>query len=160
MSVARLPAPWGLHLDRTRTLSFRFEGRQYEGLAGDTLASALAANGVDVLSRSFKYHRPRGLLGARGLDSNAYVQLGDEPNVPADRLPLREGLAAHGQNYRGSLEKDRDRRLERLAPFLPVGFYYKAFYKPLGAWKRWEPVIRNLAGLGEVNLNALSLIHI
>ncbi len=68
MSVARLPAPWGLHLDRTRTLSFRFEGRQYEGLAGDTLASALAANGVDVLSRSFKYHRPRGLLGARGLE--------------------------------------------------------------------------------------------
>ena len=150
MSGARLPAPWGLHLDRSRSLSFRFEGRLYEGLAGDTLASALAANGVDVLSRSFKYHRPRGLLGARGLDSNAYVQLGDEPNVPADRLPLREGLSAHGQNYRGSLEKDRDHRLEKLAPFLPVGFYYKAFYKPNGSWRWWEPLFRARAGLGRL----------
>jgi sarcosine oxidase subunit alpha len=159
MSVARLPAPWGLHLDRTRTLRFRFEGRQYEGLAGDTLASALAANGVDVLSRSFKYHRPRGLLGARGLDSNAYVQLGDEPNVPADRLPLREGLAAHGQNYRGSLEKDRDRRLERLAPFLPVGFYYKAFYRPNGSWRFWEPLVRARAGLGRLDRESQPTYH-
>jgi sarcosine oxidase subunit alpha len=107
MSPARLPAPWGSRLDRGQVLGFRFEGTAYQGFAGDTLASALIANGVDVLSRSFKYHRPRGVLTLRGLDANAYVQLGDEPNAPADRLPLREGLVATGQNHRGSLVHDR-----------------------------------------------------
>ena len=110
MSVAsRLPEPWGLYLDRARRIGFRFEGRVHEGFAGDTLASVLLAEGCDVLSRSFKYHRPRGPLTMRGLDSNAYVQVGDEPNVMADRLRLRDGLVAEGQNYRGSLERDRDR---------------------------------------------------
>lgn len=157
MSDARLPQPWGLHLDRSRPLRFRFEGRAYEGLAGDTLASALAANGVDLLSRSFKHHRPRGLLTTRGLDANTYVQVGDEPNVPADRLALYDGLSAHGQNYRGSLARDRDRHLERLTRFLPVGFYYKAFYRP--SWRFWERLIRAKAGLGRLDPSSRPAYH-
>ncbi|MFO1039443.1 MAG: 2Fe-2S iron-sulfur cluster-binding protein [Geminicoccaceae bacterium] len=153
MSASRLPEPWGHYLDRSRPLSFTFEGRRYQGFQGDTLASALLANGVDVISRSFKYHRPRGVLTMRGLDSNCYVQVGDEPNVAADRLPLTEGLVATGQNYVGSLERDRDRWIERVGRFLPVGFYYKSFFKPKGAWAFWEPTIRAKAGLGVIDRN-------
>lgn len=150
-ALARLPEPWGVLLDRTQVRRFSFAGRSYTGLAGDTLASALAANGVDVLSRSFKYHRPRGLATTRGLDANAHVQLGPIPNVAADALPLTDGLVADGQNYAGSLERDRDRWIERFARFLPVGFYYKAFFRPRGAWRFWEPRIRAKAGLGRLD---------
>src|SRR5579871_3830590 len=104
----RLPPPAGLLIDRERPLSFRFEAQSYQGYQGDTIASALAANGVALLSRSFKYHRARGLIGATGLDGNTLVQLEGEPNVPADRRPLKEGLEVFGQHYRGSLARDRD----------------------------------------------------
>ena len=154
MSGARLPEPWGSRLRRDCPLAFRFEGKSYEGFEGDTLASALLANGVDVLSRSFKYHRPRGPLTLRGLDANAYVQLDDEPNVPADRLPLAAGLVATGQNYRGSLAHDRDVWIGRVARFLPVGFYYKAFYRPKGSWKYWERYLRAKAGIGRLSAAA------
>ena len=157
--MTRLPPPWGSRIDRTTSLEFRFEGRIYHGHAGDTLASALIANGVDVLSRSFKYHRPRGVLTMRGLDANAYVQLGDEPNVPADRLPLRDGLVATGQNYRGSLAHDRDAWLGRIARFLPVGFYYKAFFRPKGSWAFWERCIRAKAGLGRLSPDSRQGYH-
>ncbi|HSD34320.1 MAG TPA: (2Fe-2S)-binding protein, partial [Alphaproteobacteria bacterium] len=79
----RLPAPAGLLIDRAKPVRFRFDGREAEGFAGDTIASALAANGVKVLSRSFKYHRPRGVLTMAGQDANTLVQLPDEPNVSA-----------------------------------------------------------------------------
>ena len=151
MSGGRLPEPWGVRLRRDRPLAFRFEGTAYQGFEGDTLASALLANGVDVLSRSFKYHRPRGPLTLRGLDANCYVQLGDEPNVPADRLPLAAGMVATGQNYRGSLAHDRDAWIGRVARFLPVGFYYKTFYRPKGSWKYWERYIRAKAGIGRLS---------
>ncbi len=151
MTGNRLPEPWGSRLRRGRPLAFHFEGRAYEGLEGDTLASALLANGVDVLSRSFKYHRPRGPLTMRGLDPNCYVQLGDEPNVPADRLALAEGMAATGQNYRGSLADDRDAWIGRVARFLPVGFYYKTFFRPQGSWRYWERYIRAKAGIGRLS---------
>ena len=150
----RLPAPAGLLIDRASPIRFDFEGEEYQGYAGDTIASALAANGVSVLSRSFKYHRPRGILTMAGQDANTLVQLPDEPNVLADLHPLTNGLRVSPQNVKGSLARDRRSFIDLIGGFLPVGFYYKAFYKPLGAWKRWEPVIRNLAGLGEVNLNA------
>ena len=151
MSGARLPEPWGVRLRRDQPLAFRFEGTVYQGFEGDTLASALLANSVDVLSRSFKYHRPRGPLTLRGLDANCYVQLGDEPNVPADRLPLAAGMVATGQNYRGSLAHDRDAWIGRVARFLPVGFYYKTFYRPKGSWKYWERYIRAKAGIGRLS---------
>ena len=146
----RLAAPHGSAIDRARPLRFRFEGREYEGLAGDTIASALAANGVWLLSRSFKYHRPRGILSMASQDANALVQLPGEPNVPAELRPLVEDMRVEGQNYAGSLLKDRRRWLERFARFLPAGFYYRAFYKPQGAWRFWEPRIREMAGLGRV----------
>ena len=154
MSLGRLPAPAGALIDRETPIAFSFEGRPYTGFSGDTIASALAANGVRVLSRSFKHHRPRGILTACGHDANTLVQVGDEPNVLADRRPIEPGMAVTAINVVGSLENDRAALLGRLGGFLPVGFYYKAFYKPKGAWRLWEPVIRRLAGLGAVNPKA------
>lgn len=150
----RLSAPSGRFIDRAQKISFNFEGQRYDGFAGDTIASALAAHGVRLLSRSFKYHRPRGILTMAGQDANTLVQLPDEPNVRADRRIIVEGMAVKGQNYWGSLEKDRGRWIEWLGRFMPVGFYYKAFYKPKGAWRFWEPIIRRFAGLGKVNQHA------
>jgi sarcosine oxidase subunit alpha len=152
--VNRLPAPAGLLLDRERPVSFRFEGESYRGLAGDTLASALAANGEWLLSRSFKYHRPRGVLTMAGQDANTLVQLKGEPNVLADRLAITEGLEAWGQNYSGSLKRDRDVVMGLAGRFMPVGFYYRAFFKPRGIWEKfWEPIVRRKAGLGRVELD-------
>ena len=153
--INRLNAPNGLLVDREQRINFRFEGRNYEGLAGDTLASALAANGQWILSRSFKYHRPRGVLTMAGQDANTLIQLKDEPNVLADRLPITQGLEAWGQNYSGSLERDRDAAMGLIGRFMPVGFYYRAFYRPKGIWQAfWEPIVRAKAGLGKVNLQA------
>jgi sarcosine oxidase subunit alpha len=146
----RLPPPYGLLIDRARPLSFRFEGRTIEGFAGDTLASAILANGIAVPSWSFKYHRPRGPLSLAGQDANVLVQLPGEPNVPADRRAAADGLEVSAQHCTGGLFADRERWIERFARFLPVGFYYKAFYRPRGAWDRWEPFIRRKAGLGRV----------
>ncbi len=149
--INRLPAPAGLLIDRSRTRTFRFEGRPVDALAGDTIASALAANDVWVLSRSFKYRRPRGALTMAGQDANTLVQLPGRPNVPADVEPAADGLDVRGQNYAGSLARDRGAWIGRLHRFLPVGFYYKAFYKPRGAWRFWAPFIRRRAGLGRID---------
>ncbi|MDO6459624.1 2Fe-2S iron-sulfur cluster-binding protein [Granulosicoccaceae sp. 1_MG-2023] len=138
----------GLLITGDAPVQFTFEGQRFSGLPGDTLASALLANGQWLQSRSFKYHRPRGPLSLSGQDANTLVQLGPEPNVLADRTPLSEGLSASGQNYVGSLAKDGDSRLGFFGRFMPVGFYYRAFYKPRGIWDRWEKVIRKKAGLG------------
>lgn len=160
MSTAnRLPAPLGLLIDRNAPLSFDFEGKPLQGLAGDSIASALAANGRWLLSRSFKYHRPRGPLSMAGQDANSLVQLPDEPNVLADLQPLAAGLTVSAQNYNGSLEKDRDAVLGHFSKFMPVGFYYRSFYKPKGMWKIWEPLIRKKAGLGVLDLKFQPQYH-
>ncbi|GAB5467072.1 MAG: 2Fe-2S iron-sulfur cluster-binding protein [Rhodospirillales bacterium] len=153
LGVNRLTSPAGLWIDHAKPIAFSFEGKPYRGLAGDSIASALAANDVWLLSRSFKYHRPRGVLTMAGQDANTLVQLKDEPNVLADRTPISEGLEVWGQNYSGSLEKDRDRLLDHFGRFMPVGFYYRAFMKPRFD-KTYEPLIRRKAGLGKVNLQA------
>ena len=150
----RLPAPYGRLIDRAQTIAFSFEGHRYVGVAGDTIASALAAHGELLLSRSFKYHRPRGPLTMAGQDANSLVQLPEEPNVWADTMPISDGLEVRGQNYFGSLKHDRGIWTEWIGRFLPVGFYYKAFYKPQGAWRFWEPLVRSLAGLGVVDTQA------
>ena len=150
----RLPAPAGLLIDRGKPVSFSFEGRRYEGFEGDCIASALAANGRWILSRSFKYHRPRGALTMAGQDGNSLVQLPGEPNVLADRERIVQDMAATGQNYSGSLDRDRASVLGWFGKFMPVGFYYKAFYKPGNAFKFWERIIRAMAGLGKVDLDA------
>ncbi len=150
----RLGEGFGLLIDRTKPVGFSFEGRAYSGFAGDVIASALAAAGQWVLSRSFKYHRPRGVLTMAGQDANTLVQLTDEPNALADRHSISAGLEVLGQNYRGSLEKDDYAWLDKFGRFMPVGFYYRSFFKPKGTWKHWEPRIRAMAGLGKVNKEA------
>ncbi|MEM7084125.1 MAG: (2Fe-2S)-binding protein, partial [Pseudomonadota bacterium] len=124
---ARLAKPFGSRLDRTQPLRFTFEGHPYVGFKGDTVASALAASGQFVLSRSFKYHRARGAVTMAGHDANTLVQTPDNPNALADREPLTDGLSVNPVNVSGSLMRDRYRLLGWLSRFLPVGFYYKAF---------------------------------
>jgi sarcosine oxidase subunit alpha len=150
--MERLKEPMGSRIDRSERVAFRFEGQQYTGYRGDTIASALYANGVTTLSRSFKYHRRRGVLSMCGHDSNAMVQIGQKPNRLADTIAIEVGLEVSGQNYWGSLEKDRLALLRHLGRFMPVGFYYKAFYKPRWAWPLWAKLIRRIAGLGKVDL--------
>ncbi len=147
----RLPAPAGRLIERGRVVDFKFDGRRYQGLGGDTIASALAANGVRLLSRSFKYHRPRGVLTMAGHDANTLVQIAGEPNVRADRRPIVPGMEVTAQNYLGSLANDWGMILDRFSRFMPVGFYYKAFYKPRGSFRFWEKVIRASTGLGRVD---------
>ena len=151
---SRLAAPAGCLIDRSRSLRFSFDGRAYDGFAGDTIASALAASGCWVLSRSFKYHRVRAAVSFAGHEANTLVQAGDEPNVWADLRPLRDGDRITPQNVFGSLRHDRASILGALGRFLPVGFYYRSFFGAQGSWDRWEPVIRALSGLGRVPLTA------
>ncbi len=150
----RLPESKGLYLDRSKTISFTFDGKTYKGFYGDTIASALAANNIQVLSRSFKYHRPRGILTMAGRDANCLVQIADEPSARADTTLISQDLEVQAQNVFGSLNNDWGRLIEHLGKFLPVGFYYKAFYKPKGAWKYWDNIIRNFAGLGKIEATA------
>jgi len=155
----RLDPPAGLLINRRNPVHFTFEGKHYQGLEGDSIASALLANGRWLLSRSFKYHRPRGPLSMAGQDANTLVQMAGEPNVLADREPLTAGLQVRGQNYNGSLDHDKDAVFDRFWRFMPVGFYYRAFFKPAGAWRRWENIIRKKAGLGQADLNFVPQYH-
>jgi sarcosine oxidase subunit alpha len=146
--LAPIPREW---IDRSRQFAFAFEGRPYSGFAGDTITSALAAADVRVLGRSFKYHRPRGVLSFANHDVNALVQWDDRPNVRADVTPLVDGMRLVAVNTDGGLDRDRRRFLDRLSPFLPVGFYYKAFHDR--RWfPRWEAMFRTLTGLGRVSV--------
>ncbi len=146
--------PIGGRIDRTRVLNFRFDGRSYRGCAGDTLASALLANGVHLMGRSFKYHRPRGPLAAGAEEPNALVTVTRDaarstPNLRATQVELYEGLEAFSQNRWPTLGFDLGAVNDVLAPFIPAGFYYKTFMWPAGAWKSlYEPRIRAAAGLG------------
>ncbi len=154
--MSRLPAPFGSRIDRRRPLRFSFEGQSLDGFEGDCIASALAASDHWMISRSFKYHRPRGVFSMAGAEANTLVQLRGEPNVLADRTRLRDGMAVTAQNVSGSLERDRDAIMDRLGRFLPVGFYYRTFIGPgRNSWLRlWEPLIRRKAGLGVVDTKA------
>ena len=149
----RLPGGKGLLIDRSKPITFSFEGKVIEGLAGDTVASALAANGQWMISRSFKYHRPRGILTMAGQDANTLVQIGEEPSCLADKRAIAPGLAVEAQNYFGSFESDGGRFVEWVSKFLPVGFYYKTFHEKKTSWKFWEPIVRAMAGLGKVDIH-------
>jgi sarcosine oxidase, subunit alpha len=142
----------GGRIDRRRPLRFQCDGRRYEGYAGDTLASALLANDVHLVGRSFKYHRPRGILALGAEEPNALVQLEEgaytEPNVRATQVELYDGLVAHSQNRWPSLEFDLGALNDALSPLLPAGFYYKTFMWPASLWMRYEQGIRRMAGLG------------
>ncbi|MBS0373112.1 MAG: sarcosine oxidase subunit alpha family protein [Proteobacteria bacterium] len=144
----------GGRVDRSRVLRFTFDGRAYTGFAGDTLASALLANGVQLLGRSFKYHRPRGLLAAGSEEPNALVTVIRDaarrtPNVRATTVELYDGLVAESQNRWPSLSFDLGAINNLLSPVLPAGFYNKTFMWPRSAWfALYEPRIRAAAGLG------------
>ena len=139
-------------VDRSRPLNFTFNGHPYEGFAGDTLASALLANGVHLIGRSFKYHRPRGVIAAGAEEPNALVQLDTaartEPNLRATQIALHEGLSATSQNCWPSVRFDIGAINDLCSRFLPAGFYYKTFMWPASLWMTYEHVIRNAAGMG------------
>ena len=140
-------------VDQTRTLNFTFDGKQYTGRPGDTLASALLANGVHLVGRSFKYHRPRGIMTAGAEEPNALVEMRSgarrEPNLKATMVELYDGLEAASQNRWPSLKFDLLSINGLFSPFLSAGFYYKTFMWPRTFWKLiYEPLIRRSAGLG------------
>ncbi len=143
----------GRLVDRAQPVHARFDGQPLQGYAGDTLASALLASGRRVVGRSFKYHRPRGLLAAGPEEPNALVTLRDggrrEPNIPATTVELFEGLVAESQNRWPSLDHDLLALFGLGGPLLQAGFYYKTFMGPTAkAWRLYEPWIRRAAGLG------------
>ncbi len=153
MSGYRLAS--GGRIDRTKLVNFNFDGKSFQGFAGDTLASALLASGVSLFGRSFKYHRPRGLLAAGSEEPNALVSVDRgpgrfTPNLRATGVEIYEGLLAQSQNRWPSLKTDFGAINDRLGMFFPAGFYNKTFMWPRSFWDRlYEPAIRKIAGLGD-----------
>jgi sarcosine oxidase subunit alpha len=147
MRLSRIPGEW---IDRSRELSFEFEGRRAQGFAGDTISSALWAQGQRVLGRSFKYHRRRGVLSLANHDANVIVQQGGRLNIRADVTELKPAAELTAVNTFGGLQRDRAAVLGRLSAFLPVGFYYKAFYTRR-LFPMWERMFRALTGLGRID---------
>jgi sarcosine oxidase, subunit alpha len=148
-------ADFGLLIDRKRPLSFTFDGRLHSGFEGDVIAAALYAEGRTLLSRSFKYHRPRGVLTMSGQDANTMVQVGAQPNVRADQHAIAEGMAVESINRLGPLDYDLYASIGLFSRFLPVAFYYKTFYWPRGVWQHlFERPIRIMAGLGKLKPGA------
>jgi sarcosine oxidase subunit alpha len=147
----RLPA--GGQIDRGRVLRFTFDEQEYEGHPGDTLASALLANGVRLVARSFKYHRPRGIFSAGAEEPSALVQLESggftEPNRRATDIALYDGLRAASQHAWPRLDADLGALIGGFGRLFPAGFYYKTFMHPRALWRHlWEPLLRRMAGLG------------
>ncbi len=141
-------------IDETYKISFKFNGTTYYGYKGDTLASALLANDIHLVGRSFKYHRPRGIMTAGSEEPNAIVQLHNntsrtEPNVRATEIEIYEGLEASSQNCWPSVNFDIGGINNILSPVLPAGFYYKTFMWPASFWEKYEYFIRKSAGLGK-----------
>jgi sarcosine oxidase, subunit alpha len=147
----RLPPQPGEVIDRTTPVSFTWNGRPFQGYAGDTIVSALAAAGERVFSRSMKYHRPRGLLTASYHDPGCMVQAGDEPNVRAAHRLVRDGMAVTSQNTWPSLRFDVRAGNGFAARFLTAGFYYKTFMRPRALWPVYESVLRRFVNGGRVS---------
>ena len=151
MSGSRLPE--GGEVDRGQPLAFTFDGKPYLGSKGDSIASALIANGVRIVGRSFKYHRPRGIWGAWTEEPNAIVDVTragkTTPNLRATTEALENDVAVRSVNASPSAAADRAALIDRLSAFLPAGFYYKTFLWP--RWEAFEPAIRAMAGLGRVD---------
>jgi len=149
----------GSRIDRSKTIRFTFDGESYTGHQGDTLASALLANGVTLMGRSFKYHRPRGCLTCGSEEPNAIMELRSgarrEPNTRATMAELYEGLEAKSQNRWPSLKFDVQSVNQLLSPWLTAGFYYKTFMWPKSFWEPvYEKFIRRSAGLGAASTDA------
>ncbi len=149
--MARLPEAPTQRIDRDREIRFLYRGKPMKGLAGDTIAAALYANGVRIFSRSMKYHRPRGLYNLDGFSANCLMSVDGEPNVRSCKTPLRQGMVVKPQNVIGSPEWDLMSVMQWMSFAMPVGFYYKAFHKPPWMWRIAEPIIRRAAGFGEID---------
>ena len=143
----------GGEINRTERISFKFNGKNLFGFKGDTLASALLANGIHLVGRSFKYHRPRGFLSSGSEEPNAIVQIlkdksRTEPNIRATQIEIFEGFEAKSQNCWPSVNFDIGEINSLFSPIIPAGFYYKTFMWPANLWKKYEYFIRKSAGLG------------
>ncbi len=141
-------------LNRSRQIHFTFDRKEIVGFLGDTVGSALAAQGQRIFSRSFKYHRPRGLLCASGRCPNCLVNVDGIPNVRACVIPVQEGMKVRSQHCWPSLQFDFLSAIDYLGFLLPVGFYYKTFQRPRWMWKVVEPLIRSMAGLGALPVSS------
>jgi len=150
MSARRLPVQPGEWIDRMRAFDFQFEGETCTAFDGDTITSAVLAGGRTVLGRSFKYHRPRGVLSAANHDANVILDSVAAINIRADVTAPTPGMRYRVVNTRGGVDRDRGRFIGALAPLLPVGFYYKAFHRPRALFPYWERLIRQFSGLGEI----------
>ena len=133
--------------------TFYFNRKPIRFMEGDTIASALFASGVTIFSRSFKYHRTRGLYDNQGYGAEALVTINGAPNLLADRVPAHEGLQVETQNAWPSVEFDLMAINDSVVPLLPNGFYYKMFHKPKWAWPFFESMIRRAAGLGKIDVH-------
>lgn len=149
--MSRLAQRRGEVIDRTRRVGFTWNGKKHDGFVGDTIASALAASGVRVFSRSFKYHRPRGILTASFHDPNLMVQVGDEPNVRAGHRLVEAGMSVVAQNAWPSLDYDAKAVNRLLGRFLSPGFYYKTFMSPRPLWPWYQRVLGRFAAGGVVS---------
>ncbi|AOF80887.1 pyridine nucleotide-disulfide oxidoreductase family protein [Methyloversatilis sp. RAC08] len=150
--MKRLPAMPDEWIDRSTVVRFRFEGSAFEGLAGDSISSALWAAGQRALGRSFKYHRVRGILSAANHDVNVMLQDGPRLNTRGDVVALRDGMDLTAVNTFGGVANDRARVLGLFARFLPVGFYYKAFHSKR-LFPKWERMFRRITGLGVLDFD-------
>ncbi len=154
MNDLRLPPRAGEVLERSSPVTFTWDGRSYTGLTGDTIVSALLANGVQVFSRSFKYSRPRGVLTASFLDPGCTVQVGDEPNVRAGHRQLTPGIDVRPQNVWPSLRFDPRVANQAVGRFLTAGFYYKTFMRPQRLWPAYQHVLAQFASGGRTSPSA------
>ena len=152
MNQRRLPPISGEWIDRSRPIEFTFEGTRFTGYVGDTIASALWASGQQILGRSFKYHRPRGILSLANHDINSLMQSGQRLNIRADVTPLEVGMTLSAVNTFGGVMHDRASVVNLFSSFLPVGFYYKAFNSKR-FFPVWERLIRTMTGLGQVDFS-------
>ncbi|MGC1816173.1 MAG: 2Fe-2S iron-sulfur cluster-binding protein, partial [Casimicrobiaceae bacterium] len=156
-TTQRWRLPVGGAIDRAQLLAFEYDGRRYSGYVGDTLASALLANGVHLVGRSFKYHRPRGIYSAGVEEPSALVQLArgahTEPNTRATMVELCDGMSATSQNCWPSVRFDVGAIANAMSAMLPAGFYYKTFMWPPTPrwWLRYEHLIRRAAGMGRAS---------
>jgi sarcosine oxidase subunit alpha len=149
--MTRLPDASSQIINREKVHHFTFNRQEFSAYEGDTIASALTAAGVKTFSRSFKYHRQRGLLCVSGRCPNCLIQVGDRPNMRACRTPVEPGMVVSSQNAWPSLKYDVMSLVQRVSRFLPVGFYYKTFMNPRALWPTYERILRRAAGLGRVD---------
>ena len=146
----RLPPHPSQRTDPSSPVRFTFNGKPVSALEGDTIGSALYSSGVRIFSRSFKYHRPRGLMCMTGDCPNCLMNVDGIPNVRTCNTPVKAGMEVHTQNAWPSVEHDALSVMDKLDRLMPVGFYYKSLIRPRISWDMARPFIRRVAGLGKV----------